>query len=392
MSAPRPDLSLQASDGRLTVLYVIWSLQMGGAERVVFELARSLDRRAFRPLVACLNFKGALAGPLEADGIPVVGLDKRPKFDPSVLVKLVRLMRRERVDVVHTHLWTSSFWGRLAAAAARVPVIVVTEHNLDTWRRAPHWLADRLLGRVTDDWIFVSDEVEAFYRARLPIPWDRAHVVHNGVDLAPFANRLHPGDVRARMGLPADARVAGVVGRLEARKGHHHFIEAMAIVAAREPRALGLIVGEGKEKPALLAQRDALGLGESVRLVGYWPQLAEAFAALDVFVLPSLMEGHPLAILEAMAAGKPVVATEVGGNREAVEAGITGLLVPAADPDALAEAILSLLRDTARAAAFGEAGRRSLERRFSLAEAVRANEDIYRRRHRENAERRTLGV
>ncbi len=194
------------------------------------------------------------------------------------------------------------------------------------------------------------------------------------------------------MGLPTDARVVGVVGRLEARKGHRHFIEAMARIVTCEPRAVGLVVGEGKEKSALQAQCDALGLGEAVRLAGYWPDLPEAFAALDVFVLPSLMEGHPLAILEAMAAGKPVVATDVGGNREAVEPGITGLLVPPADPGALAEGILSLLRDPARAAAFGEAGRRSLERRFSLAEAVRANEDIYRNRHQENVRGRTLGV
>jgi glycosyltransferase involved in cell wall biosynthesis len=357
---------------------------------VVADLARGLDQRLFRPLVCCLNFKGRLAEPLEARGIPVFALDKRPKLDLRVLIRLVRLMRSERVDVVHTHLWTSSFWGRLAGALARVPVMIITEHNLDTWRRAPHLLADRLLGRFTDDWVFVSSEVEAFYRARLALPEGRSHVVHNGVDLAPFARRPDPAEVRTRMGLPADARVAGVVGRLEARKGHRFFLEAMRRVVDRVPGALGLIAGEGKEKDALLAQRGALGLAESVRLVGYWPDLAEALAALDVFVLPSLMEGHPLAILEAMAAGKPVVATDVGGNAEAVEAGVTGVLVPPADPDALADAILALLLEPERAARLGEAGRRSLDRRFSLAAAVKANEELYLRRYRERTGR-TIG-
>src|SRR5262249_39843365 len=138
---PRPParMSSPPADGRPTVLYVIWSLQAGGAERVVADLARKIDRRRFRPLVCCLNFKGQLAAPLEADGVPVFALDKRPRLDPRVLFRLVRLMRREKVDVVHTHLWTSSLWGRLAAVLARVPVRVVTEHNLDTWRRAPHW-------------------------------------------------------------------------------------------------------------------------------------------------------------------------------------------------------------------------------------------------------------
>lgn len=378
------------SDGRVTVLYVIWSLQMGGAERVVFDLARSLDRKRFRPVVACLNFKGALAAPLEAEGIPVYALDKKPKLDLGVLVRLARLLRRERVDIVHTHLWTSSFWGRLAAVLARVPVAIVTEHNLDTWRRAPHFVADRLLGRATDDWIFVSREVEAFYRERLGIPAERGRVVLNGVDTAPFAVPLDRADVRSRMGVAPEARVAGVVGRLEARKGHRYFLEAMRELGTRDPGARGLIVGEGKEKAALEAQSRSLGLGDTVRILGFWPDLAEALCAVDVFVLPSLMEGHPLAVLEAMAAGKPVVATDVGGNGEAVEDGLTGLLVPAADPAALANAIATLLGDPARAEAMGRAGRASLDRRFSLAAAVAANEETYRRAYRRNTGR-TIG-
>jgi glycosyltransferase involved in cell wall biosynthesis len=379
--------AVPAEERRLTVLYVIWSLQTGGAERVVADLARKLDRRVFRPVVCCLNFKGRLAAELEAEGIPVHALDKRPKLDPAVLVKLVRLMRRERVDVVHTHLWTSSFWGRLAAVLARVPVVVVTEHNLDVWRRAHHFLADRILGRATDDWVFVSREVEAFYRGRLPIPADRGRVVHNGVDTAPLARAVDRPAVRERLGLSAEAPVAGVVGRLEARKGHRYFLEAMRSVADRMPAARGLIVGEGKEKGLLLARRDALSLRSTVAMAGYWPDLGEALAALDVFVLPSLMEGHPLAILEAMAAGRPVVATTVGGNAEAVQDGVTGRLVPPADPEALAAAMLELLSEPARAKEMGEAGRRALEARFSLDAAVEANAAIYRRRHEERARR-----
>src|SRR5262249_38202395 len=159
----------------------------------------------FRPMVCCLNFKGRLAEELEAEGIPVFALDKKPKLDLGIVWKLARLMRRERVDVVHTHLWTSSFWGRLAARVAAVPVVVVTEHNLDLWRRRPHFLADRLLARWTDRWIFVSREVEEFYRKRLPDRPRDFRVVHNGVDLAASGR---PGaapaeSVRARMGLPA---------------------------------------------------------------------------------------------------------------------------------------------------------------------------------------------
>jgi sugar transferase (PEP-CTERM/EpsH1 system associated) len=371
-------------DDRISVLYVIWSLQMGGAERVVYDLARKLDRRRFRPMVCCLNFRGRLADELEKEGIRVYALDKKPKLDASVLVKLWKLMRRERVDVVHTHLWTSSFWGRLAALLARVPVVVITEHNLDTWRRTPHFLADRLLGAGTDHWIFVSDEVKAFYRRRLRLGEDDFHVVHNGIDLAQFEAPVDPAQVKQAMGLPAGKRVVGVVGRLEERKGHRFFVDAMKILLARHPDVVGLIVGEGKEMQRLKAQRDALGLQEGVRLLGYWANLAEALGVVDVFVLPSLMEGHPLAILEAMGAGKPVVATTVGGNAEAVEDGVTGYLVPPADPAALADAIQKVLAEPETAGRMGQQARRRLEQRFNLQAAVEVNQDVYTRYCRKN--------
>jgi L-malate glycosyltransferase len=364
-------------DRRLTVLYVIWSLQAGGAERVVADLARKIDRRRFRPLVCCLNFKGQLAVPLEAEGIPVFALDKRPRLDLRVLLRLVRLMRRERVDVVHTHLWTSSFWGRLAAVLAGVPVRVVTEHNLDTWRRAPHWLADRCLARVTGHFIFVSAAVMEFYRSRLSLAPSRYRVVLNAVERPPLENRPDPGAARARLGLAGARPVVGAVGRLEERKGHAFLLEALRRVGEAEPGVRGLIVGEGREKERLVELRDRLALGDRVRLVGYWPDLAEALAAIDVFVLPSLMEGHPLAVLEAMATARPIVATAVGGNAEAIEDGVNGLLVPPADPEALAAAILSLLRDPERAARLGRAARRTLEERFSLEASVQANEEVY---------------
>lgn len=364
---------------RINVLYVIWSLQTGGAERVVADLARGLDRTRFRAMVCCLNFKGRLAEELEAEGIPVFALDKKPKLDMGVLWKLVRLMRREKVDVVHTHLWTASFWGRLAAVIAGVPAVVVTEHNLDLWRRRPHFVSDRLLGRWTDRWIFVSREVEAFYRARLPDRKDVFTVVHNGVDLAALTREpsSSPERIRQDMGLPADKRIVGIIGRLEERKGHRFFLAAMRSLLDRGQPVVGIVVGEGKEMPVLVAEHAALRLGEDVRLVGYWADLREALSIIDVFVLPSLMEGHPIALLEAMAAGKAVIATTVGGNAEAVENGVTGLLVPPADAAALAEAVLVLLRDPEKAARLGRAAQAAVRERFSLKAAIRANEEVY---------------
>jgi sugar transferase (PEP-CTERM/EpsH1 system associated) len=376
---------------RISVFYVIWSLQMGGAERVVAELARGLDRARFRPVVCCLNFKGHLAAEVEGQGVPVHALGKKPRLDLGALVRLARLMRRERADVVHTHLWTSSFWGRLAAVMARVPVRIVTEHNIDTWRRAWHLAADRGLARVTDHFLFVSREVEAFYRERLHLDPARGQVVLNGVDLSRFDAVVDARAVRERMGLKSAGIVAGVVGRLDERKGHRYFLEAMAALAGQQLGVRGLVVGEGRERADIEARQAALGLGERVRILGYWPDLAEALAAIDVFVLPSLMEGHPLAVLEAMAAGKPVVATRVGGNPAAVEDGVTGLLVPPRDPGALARAITTIARDPERARRMGREGRRRVEERFSLEAARRANEEVYVRRYGEKRRGGTIG-
>jgi glycosyltransferase involved in cell wall biosynthesis len=363
---------------RTRVLYVIWSLKMGGAERVVFDLARRLDRQLFEPMVCCLNFKGDLAPDLEAAGVPVFVMDKRPGLDPALVPRLARLMRRQHVDVVHAHLWTSSFWGRLGALVARVPAVVVTEHNLDHWRRPWHLLADRLLARTTDEFLFVSREVEGFYRERLALAPERGQVVHNGVERPPLEDLPDPQTARARLGIPSGP-VVGVVGRLEARKGHVFFLEAMARLKETRPGARGLIVGDGVERSTLESRCRQLGLGDTVRIVGFWPDLSEALAALDVFVLPSLMEGHPLAILEAMAAGLPVVATDVGGTAEAVDDGRSGLLVPAGDGAALADAIATLLDDPEGAARMGREARRALEERFSLDVTVRRNEDVYLR-------------
>jgi glycosyltransferase involved in cell wall biosynthesis len=367
------------ADDRIGVLYVIWSLQMGGAERVVYDLARGIDRRVFRPNVCCLNFKGRLGEELEREGVPVFALDKRPGVDTGVISRISRLMHELDVSVVNTHLWTSSFWGRLAARRARMKTVVVTEHNLDLWRRPWHRLADRWLARRTNHFVFVSEEVRDFYQAYLRLPADRFDVILNGIDLTPFRRPLDREAARSAMGLPAHRPILGVVGRLEERKGHRFFLSAMKELCAQHPEALGLVVGEGREMEALRRLHAELALGDSVKLQGYWPDLTQALAAIDIFVLPSLMEGHPLAALEAMAAGKPVVATRVGGNARAVEEGVCGLLVPPGDPVALKAAMSALLSDPARAEAMGREGRRRVEARFDLRRAVEANEQLYRR-------------
>lgn len=365
-------------------MHLIWSLEIGGAEQVVLNLAKGADRSRFNSMVCCLNWKGQMAQELEVAGIPVVALGKKPKFDPGVIAKLVEVLRRNRIHVLHCHLWTASFWGRLAARIAKVPVVIITEHNIDTWRRPWHLLADRILAKWTDQIVCVSEAVCAFYRERLGRSSGKCRVIHNGIDLARF-NRNGPHDpaaVRTQLGLPAAGRVVGTVGRVsEERKGHKFFVEAMQTLSGQEPDLSGLIVGGGKLLGEVERHRDALGLRDRVCLPGFWPnaRLAEVLSVMDIFVLPSFMEGLPLVILEAMAVGKPVVATTVGGNAEAVEEGVTGWLVPPGDLPAFNAAVLKLLRTPGLIERMGEAGRKRVEERFSLAAMVGAQQEVYRR-------------
>ncbi len=376
---PIPHSALRASSDRVGVMYVIWALEVGGAERIVLSLAKGLDRSRYRPMVVCIHRRGRLADELEAAGVPVVSLDKRSGLDLSVVPKLVRLMRRERVAVVHTHLWTANLWGRLAAWLAGVPVIIATEHNVDVWKRRVHVWCDRLLCRRSHSVVCVSERVRLFYQQRLPGVDGKLVKIYNGIDAARYRNgtrSLRP---------PADGEWAGrfpvivAIGRLVPAKGYAYLIEAAAQLRARYPSLQVLVIGEGPLALQLARQIQAAGLGDTVHLTGLRQDIPFILHQAHLLVLPSLREGLPMVALEAMAAGLPVVATDVGGNREAIADGQTGLLVPPEDPEALAEAIQALLDDHAFYARASAQGQQRVLQRFSVERMVAENDALYQR-------------
>lgn len=360
---------------KINLMFLIWSLEMGGAEHVVLNLVRGVDRARFNPMVCCLNWKGRMAAGLEQEGIPVFSLDKRPKFDPWMLVKMVRLFRRERVHLLNSHLWSAHFWGRLAAILAGVPAIVITEHNLDTWRNRAHFMADQILSKWTDKVIFVSEEVKNFYGKHLTLPAEKLQVVHNGIKIA--KTTTSQSEIRKKMGVPEGSCIIGTVGRLDKRKGLRFLLDVVASLVQKNANIFCLIVGEGKEKDDLVQYRDSLGLQDKVKFLGYWPELAEVLSCMDIFTLSSIMEGLPLAILEAMSAGKPVVATDVGGNWEAVASGKTGWLVPYGDIPAMVSALSTLIENPKRAEEMGDAGFARIQTEFSLDAMIQTTQNIY---------------
>jgi glycosyltransferase involved in cell wall biosynthesis len=362
---------------RIRVLYVIWSLETGGAEQVVAALAQGLDTQRFSPMVCCLNWEGRLAPEVKAQGIPVFSLDKKKGLDPAIIFKLKRLLQRERIDIVHTHLWTSNFWGRIAATLARTPIIVTTEHNIDVWKSRYHFALDRLLARFTSRVVYVSDSVKSFYVDKTGVDSPKGMRIYNGIDTSRFRKKVDTGALRRELGLPDDTQVVCTIGRLVPQKGHRIFIETMKLVRERCPGAVGLIVGEGQCRKDLDEYNREQGTADSVLLTGLRQDIAEILHLSDLFVLSSYREGFPITILEAMAVGRACVVTDVGGNREAVAPGSTGIVTKVGDPQALAEPIIELLQDSAARVEMGRQARQRIDKLFSVQAMVDQTESLY---------------
>jgi glycosyltransferase involved in cell wall biosynthesis len=355
------------------------SMEVAGAEQLVLSIVRRLDRERFHPIIGCLTVPGPLAPDVAALGVELVALGKRPGFDVSILGKLLRLMRDRRVDVVHTHVWPADVWGRIAARFGRVPVAITTEHNVCNWKGRSHFAVDRFLSRWSAKVACVSEAVLEFYRDQAGIDAARLVRIYNGIDPAPFLSPIDVGAKRAELKVGMDRVILTAVGRLVPQKTQHFFLEALGRVRERHPEVIGWIAGGGPLHAELTARAEQLGLlPDGLTLLGERRDVPDLLKVSDAFVLPTAVrEGLSLSVLEGMAAGLPVVATDVGGNRETISDGKTGFLVPPGDPEALARALLGVVEDRARARAIGLAGREVMLRDFTLDAMVGAYQQLY---------------
>jgi glycosyltransferase involved in cell wall biosynthesis len=286
----------------------------------------------------------------------------------------VVLLRRQPVHILHTHLFGSNTWGRILGKLAGVPVIIAHEHWSTKSEREAQ--IDRLLYRLSDRVLVPSEESKRVVMAADHIPARYVSVIYNGVDIEQFAPRGDGAATRQELGVPDDAVLVGYVGRLSPEKGGQDILIRSVARAKQDGHNLRLlIVGDGPLRPGLEALADRLGA--PVFFTGLRPDVARLLAAMDIFVLPSLHEALPIAALEAMSARLPVIATVVGGNPEVVQDGVTGLLVPPGDEDALYEALTRLLADPALAARIAQAGQAHVHAHFTLDQMARRVEAIY---------------
>ena len=370
-------MSTREMSERPRVLLLIKGLGIGGAERLLEGSLPCLNRDRFAYRVAyMLPWKRALVPSFEAAGIPVHDLNMRVPGDPWAFMRLVRLVRRERIDLIHAHLPMAGVWARVAARLGGVPHVVYTEHNVPQRYALPMRMLNQRTYKMNDIVIAVSDEVrrgvEVYANERPQIL-----TVANAVDAdALAALPVAPAAMRREFGFPADAVVIVTVGNLTPKKGHTHLLAAAVKVAARHAAARFLIVGQGPQADALRMEADRLGLNGRLVFAGFRPDAVRLVAASDIFVLSSIYEGLPVALLEAMALGKPSVVTRVGGIPEATDEA-SSLLVPPGDPQALADAVSALLDSADLRVRMGVAARVRARSRYGVAHMVAAIEQVY---------------
>jgi glycosyltransferase involved in cell wall biosynthesis len=365
----------------MNITHVVENLNRGGLERVVLELVKLQHQHGHRCQVVCLFESGSLAHELTALGIPVGVCGKRAGLDVRALVRVRRMIRAHATEVLHTHNAVVHYQAVLASCGLGVRHVINTRHGMGQSQSPSRreWLYRRALVR-TDAVVTVCEAARRDAIQRGIVPARKMKVVPNGIRLEEFqvaSSHMHDRLLQA-LGLSAPTRIIGSVGRLNRIKDQASLIRAFRKVYDQLPDTALVLIGDGELRAKLEQCAMAEGVAGEVYFLGDRSDVHELVQGFDLFALSSLSEGYSMALLEACAVALPIVATQVGGNGEIVRDGVTGCLVPASDPQALAQAIVALLRDPQRAQALGRAARAWVELDGSLQTMAERYAEIYR--------------
>ncbi|XYJ10754.1 TIGR03088 family PEP-CTERM/XrtA system glycosyltransferase [Telluria sp. B2] len=365
------------------VVHLIYRLDFGGLETLLVDCINHMPPERYRHAIVCLTGYTDFADKITRPGVALYALDKQPGLGLGIHVKLFKLLRQLRPAVLHTYNFACAEYAAPAWLAG-VPVRVHAEHGRDAsdpqGLNRKHNFLRRALVPFIDRYVPVSHDLHRWLKDVVGIPAPKAELIMNGVDTVRFAPQL-PAAATPWAG--EDVFVIGTVGRLQDVKDQASLIEAFALLCARRPeqraRLRLAIVGDGPLRDKLAQKAQDAGVLELTWFPGARNDIPELMRSFDVFALSSIAEGTPVTLLEAMACGLPVVATKVGGIPEVVQDGVNGALVPASNPQALAEALDLYAADPARVGAHGAAARLNIERHYSVAAMVGAYTALYDR-------------
>jgi glycosyltransferase involved in cell wall biosynthesis len=353
----------------LRILEVIPTLFRGGAEKQMTLLAAGLPRDRFDVHVCTLTHQGPLQEEISAAQLPHHHIGKAWKVDPRSFIKLRALIQRLRPDVVHTWLFTANAYGRQAALSAGVKRIIAGERCVDSWKSWHQLAIDRYLARRTSRIVANSSGVVEFYVGQ-GLPEEKFVVIPNGIAPCEPISSTSREALLQELGLPADARLIGAVGRLWPQKRIKDLIWAADLLKALRDDVHLLIVGEGPQRWRLERYRDQVRIQDRVHFLGERSDVPRLLPHLDCFWLASEYEGQSNALMEAMTAGVPVIASDIAGNRDLVLPGETGYLFPLGDRAELARCTREVLDDAALARRLGEAGRTRMREEFSIEKMI----------------------
>ncbi len=360
------------------VLQLIDGLNIGGAEMILLELIKGLRERDFQVSVG-YSTPGPLADRLVASGVEIVRLPRLARVDPLLFMNTYRLIKRFRPHIVHTHLFKSDFHGRVAARLAGVPVVISTLHSTDRWaRKFPLGLLYGWTANFADRLIAVSEDLRVFHQKYTNVPAQKFVKIENGVDLEAHSySEVARQKMRKAFGFAKDEFVFGIIGRLTPPKNHENFLQASALIQKQLQKARFVIVGDGVLREKLESRAAELGLQETLQFTGFRDDIPEIMSMLDVLVFSSDWEGLPVTLLEGMAAERPIVATNVGGIPAVVGESDSALLVPAADPEALARACVRLATNPELRLGFGKAALRRVTSAYSITAMIDHTVSLY---------------
>jgi glycosyltransferase involved in cell wall biosynthesis len=368
---------------KIKITHFLNSKVRGGVENHVLLLLKYIDRERFEPVVVCpAALAKLIGGELQAMQVGVFELEVITPFDLRDMLRFVSFLRREKIDIVHAHLFNASRASHFLAKVAGVPITIETNHVREAWRkgRLKTWYAiDRFFARFTDCIIAVSKANAEYLFNVKGIARSKVRVVQNGIETKALHRENNSvSSIRAALGVSMNAPLITVVARLESQKGHCYLLEAVAEILSAHPEAIFLLAGDGVLAPELKAQAKRLGIENNIIFAGFRSDVHDLLRASTVFLLPSLWEGLPLVAIEASAVGLPIIATAVDGTPEVVKDGDTGLLIEPRSSGAIATAVIELLDDPERARKMGRRGASFVRAHFDVSRQVEETERIYK--------------
>lgn len=360
----------------INVVHIVEDLKIGGLERVIENIVMTLDPLRFKVFILCLSKGGAIADILINNYIEVIILNIRYYHNPISIIRVAKLLRTNKIDIVHTHAYPAGVLGRIAAILAHVPCIFHHIHSTYVDLNKRNYFIERFLGRFTDKIICCSEAVKKFVIKQEGISEDKLMVLYNGVPSPKPMNPRAIDALRETLGIPKETNIVGCVASLVQHKGHEYLLDAFKKVE----NVYLLLIGDGFLRTKLEQKASTLGMSERIIFAGAQIDVTPYMQLMDIVVLPSSeREGLGIALIEAMALSKPVVATKVGGVPEVVDDGHTGILVKPKDSDALTDAIIRLLASPSLKHTMGVHGRNKYLKMFTLEQMIRGVDELYTR-------------